>query len=172
MRKPPALGPLALLAAAPALLAATPALAQASSAPVSAPAPAASLGSDGVANVNLVGQVGLGGSAAIQDATDPVGGTVDQADAAVQKSVDAANLTLATREQVRAGAELYGTDGQSVGTVQSVEGDTAVVVRGGKLYNVPLAEIYHGAVGATHGLVTKLSSAEIQARTTAEVESR
>lgn len=165
MRKPPALGALALLATAPALLAATPALAQAAS---TAPA----VGSDGVANVNLVGKVGLNGNAAIQDAADPVGETVDQVDGAVQKSVDAANLTLATREQVRAGAELYGTDGSSVGTVQSVEGDVAVVVRGGKLYNVPLAEIYHGAVGATHGLVTKLSSAEIQARTTAEVESR
>ena len=164
MRKPPALGALALLATAPALLAATPALAQLSSAPA--------VGSDGVANVNLVGKVGLNGSAAVQDAASPVGETVDQVDGAVQKSVDAANLTLATREQVRAGAELYGTDGSSVGTVQSVEGDVAVVVRGGKLYNVPLAEIYHGAVGATHGLVTKLSSAEIQARTTAEVESR
>lgn len=169
MRKPPALGALALLATAPALLAATPALAQVAS-PAVAPAP--SVGSDGVANVNLVGKVGLNGNAAVQDATSPVGETVDKVDGAVQKSVDTANLTLATREQVRAGAELYGTDGSSVGTVQSVEGDVAVVVRGGKLYNVPLAEIYHGAVGATHGLVTKLSSAEIQARTTAEVESR
>jgi hypothetical protein len=166
MRKPPIFGALTLLAATPALLAATPALAQA----VTAPAPA--VGSDGVANVNLVGKVGLDGKSAVQDAPDPVGDTIDQVDGAVQNSVDAANLTLATREQVRAGAELYGTDGQSVGTVQSVEGDTAVVVRGGKLYNVPLAEIYHGAVGATHGLVTKLSSAEIKARTTAEVESR
>lgn len=95
----------------------------------------------------------------------PIGGTVG-------KTVDAANLTLATREQVRAGAELYDTSGNSVGTVQSVEGDTAVVVRDGKLYNVPIAAIYHGAVGATHGLVTKLSSAEIQARTTAAIESR
>lgn len=127
--------PLALLMLTPALLAG-PALAQ--------------LAPDGVANVNLVGQVG-----------DTVG-----------KAVDAANLTLATREQVRAGAELYDTSGNSVGTVQSVEGDTAVVIRGGKLYNVPLAEIYHGLVGATHGLVTKLSRAEIQARTTAEVETR
>jgi hypothetical protein len=162
MRKSPARGALTLLAA-PALLAATPALAQ-------LPAPAA--GSDGVANVNLVGKVGLDGKAAVQDAPDPVGGTVDRVDGTVQNSVDAANLTLATREQVRAGAELYGTDGQSVGTVQSVEGDTAVIVRGGKLYNVPIAEIYHGPVGASHGLVTKLSSAEIKARTAAEVESR
>ena len=157
MRTSPAFGALALLAAAPALFATTPALAQA--------APSPGRDAAGVANVNLVGQVGLDGKAAVDGVTDPVGG-------AVQKSVDAANLTLATREQVRAGAELYDTSGNSIGTVQSVEGDVAVVIRGGKLYNVPLTEIYHGAVGATHGLVTKLSRAEIQARTTAEVETR
>lgn len=148
----------ALLTVAPALIA-FPAFAQAAS---------AQLAPDGSANVNLVGKVGLNGGA-VQDTVDgvisPVGGTVG-------KAVDAANLTLATREQVRAGAELYDTGGNSVGTVQSVEGDTAVVVRSGKLYNVPVAQIYHGAVGATHGLVTKLSSAEIQARTTAAIESR
>ncbi len=150
----------ALLTVAPALLA-YPAFAQ--------------LAPDGSANVNLVGKVGLNGGAvdaAVDGVTNPVRGTVDRADGAVSKTVDAANLTLATREQVRAGAELYDTSGNSVGTVQSVEGDTAVVVRGGKLYNVPIAQIYHGAVGATHGLVTKLSAAEIQARTTAAIESR
>ncbi len=155
----------ALLTVAPALLA-FPALAQTAS----APAPA-QLAPDGSANVNLVGKVGLKGGA-VDGVTNPVGGTVDRVDSAVGKAVDTANLTLATREQVRAGAELYDTGGNSVGTVQSVEGDTAVVVRGGKLYNVPIAQIYHGAVGATHGLVTKLSSAEIQARTTAAIESR
>lgn len=147
---------------AAALLAATPALAQ--------PAP------DGGANVNLVGQVGgqagIGTGAAVGNLTDPVGSTVGRIDSAVKGAVDTANLTLATREQVRAGAELYDTSGNSVGTVQSVEGDTAVVIRGGKLYNVPVAEIYHGAIGAGHGLVTKLSRAEITARTTAEIETR
>lgn len=145
--------PLALLTLAPALLAGA-ALAQ--------PAP------DGGANINLVGQVGLGGSAA----TEPVAGTVGQVSDGVGKAVDAANLTLATREQVRAGAEIYDTSGNSVGTVQSVEGDVAVVIRGGKLYNVPLAEIHHGAVGATHGLITRLSRAEIQARTSTEAGTR
>ncbi len=151
---------LALLTVAPALLA-FPTFAQ--------------LAPDGSANVNLVGKVGLNGGAvetAVDGVTNPVGGTVDRVDGAVGKTVDTANLTLATREQVRAGAELYDTGGNSVGTVQSVDGDTAVVVRDGKLYNVPVAEIYHGAVGATHGLVTKLSRAEIQARTTAAIESR
>jgi hypothetical protein len=148
----------ALLTVAPALLA-FPALAQ------NAPA---QLAPDGSANVNLVGKVGLNGGA-VQDTVD---GVTKPVGSAVGKAVDDANLTLATREQVRAGAELYDTGGNSVGTVQSVEGDTAVVVRGGKLYNVPIAQIYHGAVGAAHGLVTKLSAAEIQARTTAAIESR
>ncbi|MDO9368044.1 MAG: hypothetical protein Q7T68_05690 [Sphingopyxis sp.] len=101
-----------------------------------------------------------------QPATD----TVERVDGTVNAAVDAANLTLATREQVRAGAEIFGIDGQSVGTVQSIEGDTAVVIRGGKLYNIPIAEIYQGAAGTTQRLVTKLSSAEIQARTTAASE--
>src|SRR3546814_2797766 len=99
MRRPPILGALTRLATAPALLAATPALAQA----VTAPAPA--LGSDGVADVNLVGKVGLDGKAAVQDAPDPVGDTVDQADGAVQKSVDAANQI----EERRVGKECVST---------------------------------------------------------------
>lgn len=156
MRNAPAVIRVALLTVAPAFLAA-PALAQ--------------LAPDGSANVNLVGQVGLNGGA-VNGITNPVGGTVDRVGGAADKAIDATSLTLATREQVRAGAEIYDTSGNSVGTVQSIEGDTAVVIRGGKLYNVPIAEIYHGAVGATHGLVTKLSSAEITARTTAAIESR
>jgi len=138
---------------------------------LAAPA-SAQVGPDGVANVNLVGQVGVNPGNSAGNLADPVGGTVDRVDGTVNNAVDATKLTLATREQVRAGAEIYDTSGNSVGTVQSIEGDTAVVIRGGKLYNVPIAEIYHGAVGKTHGLVTKLSKAEIQARTTAAVEAR
>ena len=109
---------------------------------------------------------------ALHGLTDPVGATVGHIDAAAGQAVDTANLTLATREQVRAGAEIYDSSGNSIGTVQSVEADTAVVVREGMLYQVPVADIYHGAVGAAPGLVTKLSRAEIQARTTAAIESR
>lgn len=153
----------ALLTLAPALLTA-PAIAQLAPAPLTA---------DGSASINLVGQVrSIDAGGAVDGLTDPVGATVGRIDGTVGKAVDTANLTLATREQVRAGAEIYDSSGNSVGTVQSVEADTAIVVRGGKLYNVPVAEIYHGAVGATHGLVTKLSRAEIQAHTTAAVESR
>jgi hypothetical protein len=162
MRNAPASIAAVLLTAAPALFIAAPALSQ--------PAP------DGGANVNLVGQVSgqaaIGTGAAVGNLTDPVGSTVGRIDGTVKGAVDTASLILATREQVRAGAELYDTSGNSVGTVQSVEGDTAVVIRDGKLYNVPVSAIYHGAVGASHGLVTKLSRAEITARTTAEIETR
>ena len=147
----------ALLAAGTALLAA-PALAQ--------------LNTGGAADVNVGGQVGVNPGGVVGSITDPVGKTVDHVDGTVNHAVDSTNLTLATREQVRAGAESHGPDGRSIGTVQSVEGGIAVVIRGGKLYNVPLSEVYHGAVGAGHGLVTKLSSAEIQAHTTAAVEAR
>lgn len=145
---------LLILSAAPALLAA-PALAQV-------------VGVGG----QVGGQVGVDAGAPLSTVGDRLSGTVDRVDNTLNRTVDSTNLRVATREQVRAGAELYDTGGNSVGTVQSVEGDTAVVIRGGKLYNVPIAQIYHGAVGATHGLVTKLSSAEIQARTTAAIESR
>lgn len=144
---------LALLAASTALFAA-PALAQ----------------SGGSADVNVGGQVGVNPGGVVDSVTDPVGKTVDHVDGAANHAVDTTNLTLATREQVRAGAEIHGPDGKSIGTVQSVEGGIAVVIRGGKLYNVPLSEVYHGAIGAGHGLVTKLSSAEIQAHTTAAAE--
>ncbi len=130
---------LALLAAGTAFLAA-PALAQ--------------LDAGGVANVNLVGQ--LGGNPG-----NTAAGAVGGIDGAAKKAVDTANLTVATREQVRAGAEIYGN---SVGTVQSIDGGTAIVVRGGKLYNVPLSEIYHNAADRAHALVTKLSRAEITPR--------
>ncbi|WP_428679415.1 hypothetical protein [Sphingopyxis sp.] len=48
--------------------------------------------------------------------------------------------------------------------VGGVVGGTAVIVDGGKLYNVPLAEIYSKADSVTGPLVTKLAKAEIRAR--------
>lgn len=150
---------LTLLAAGTALLAA-PALAQ--------------LGTDGVANVNLVGQVGVNPAGTVRDVTAPVGDTVERVDRTVKKALDPATLTLATREQVRAGAEIYDTSGNSVGTVQSIDGGTAIVVRDGKLYDVPLSAIYHNAADRAHALVTKLPGTEIKARASggAAIDSR
>src|SRR3546814_4867502 len=64
--------------------------------------------------------------------TQPVGDVVGQTDDMVNDTADSANLKLATQDQVRAGANVTDMNGNSIGTVQSVDGDNAVVVSGGK----------------------------------------
>lgn len=100
----------------------------------------------------------------VQDATQPVGDAVDQVDQTAKDATDTANLKLATREEVRAGANVTDSKGNSIGTVQSIDGDNAVVVSDGKLYNIPLSALYSHAEGAAHGLVTKLPKSEFEAR--------
>ncbi|MBD3734635.1 MAG: hypothetical protein IE934_18225 [Sphingopyxis sp.] len=95
--------------------------------------------------------------------TGQLGNSVDRADGAVNGAIDSAKLTAATREQVRAGAQITDAKGNSIGTVQSLDGDNAVVVDGGKLYNIPLSALYSKANSVTGPLVTKLSRAEIAA---------
>lgn len=144
-----------LLAASTALLA-TPALAQPGT----------------VADVNVGGQVGVDPGAAVGGVTDRVGQTVDRVDGTVNSAADATGLTLATREQVSTGAEISDNRGKSIGTVQSIDGETAVVTRGGKQYHVPLSGIYHSTAGKTDGLVTKVPRADIQAHAAAAAEAR
>ena len=79
--------------------------------------------------VPAVAQVGLGGAAnlnagaaldpaaTVGSVTDRVGQTVDSVDGAANDAVDSAKLTLATREQVRAGAQVTDAKGASIGTV-------------------------------------------------------
>jgi hypothetical protein len=100
----------------------------------------------------------------------PVGDTVEHVGDKAGEAVDSAKLTLATREQVRAGTEVIDTKGNSIGTVQSVDGDAAVVVKGGKLYDIPLSSLHHDAAGSAHKLVTKLAPDEIKARSAASAE--
>ncbi|KTE24650.1 MULTISPECIES: hypothetical protein [unclassified Sphingopyxis] len=140
---------LAILAAGTALLA-TPAFAQLGA------------GDTRVGNQVGVGTGNVGGT--LGNVSDRLGNTVDRMDGAIDRTVDPADLKLAAREDVRAGAEIRDAGGTNIGTVQSVEGDVVVVIKGGKLYNVPLSEIYRDASGKTRGLVTRLSRAEIKAR--------
>lgn len=100
----------------------------------------------------------------VRDATGQVGTTVDRVDGAVNGTIDSTKLVVATREQVRAGAQIADTQGNGVGTVQSIDGDNAVIVDGGKLYTIPLAELYSRADSVTGSLVTKLPKSEIRAR--------
>ncbi|WP_411340555.1 hypothetical protein V6U71_00875 [Sphingopyxis sp. J-6] len=118
----------------------------------------------GVADVNAGAQVGVNPAGTVATVTDRVGQTVDRVDDSVNHAVDATKLKLAAREDVRAGAQVSDSSGNSVGTVQSIDGDQAIVVDGGKLYNVPLSSLYSHAEGAAHGLVTKLPKADLKAR--------
>lgn len=121
--------------------------------------------------VDTTAQVGTGtvGNTATR-ITGQVGNTVDRVDGTVNRKLDATNLTLATRDQVRAGAQVTDGTGNSVGTVQSIDGDNAIVVGGGKLYNIPLASLYSQTEGVTATLVTKLPRADLKARVQGEAK--
>src|SRR3546814_16510398 len=81
---------------------------------------------------------------------------VDQVDQTANDAVDATDLTLATQEQVRAGANVTDMDGNSIGTVQSIDGGNAVVVSGGKLDNVPHPALYAHGTATAKGLGSKV----------------
>lgn len=100
----------------------------------------------------------------VDNLTGQVGNSVDRVDGVVNGAIDSTKLVVATREQVRAGAQITDTQGHDVGTVQSVDGGNAVIVDGGKLYNIPLSELYTKADSVTGSLITKLPKAEIRAR--------
>src|SRR3546814_16077717 len=80
---------------------------------------------------NVAGQVDPAGTVGTitDQVTPPVGEVVDQTDDAVSSTVDATELTLATQAQVRAGANVTDTDGNSIGTVQSIDAGNAAVER-------------------------------------------
>lgn len=121
--------------------------------------------------VDTTAQVGTGTVGnAVTGVTGQVGNTVDQVDGSVNKKLDATKLTLATRDQVRAGAQITDGAGNGIGTVQSIDGDNAIVVDGGKLYNIPLGSLYSQAEGAAGTLVTKLPRADIKARVQGEAK--
>lgn len=101
---------------------------------------------------------------AVKDVTGQLDSTVGRLDGAVNGTIDSTKLVIATREQVRAGAQVTDTHGNSVGTVQSLDGENVVIVDGGKLYNIPLAELYSRADSVTGPLVTKLPRSAIRAR--------
>lgn len=99
-------------------------------------------------------------------------GTAANPGTAAAGTPNAAELKPAAREDVRAGAQISDSEGNSVGTVQSIDGDNAVVVDSGKLYNVPLSSLYSHAEGAAQGLVTKLPRAELKPRAPGGAETR
>ena len=118
--------------------------------------------------VGVGGQVNTGVGVSVDpgrtvgDVTRTLDRTVDRADRTVNRTLDR-NLRVATRADVRTGATIRDTNGNTIGTVARVQGGTAVVVRGGRTLHVPLASLYRG----TTGLVTSLPAASLRARANA-----
>jgi hypothetical protein len=93
--------------------------------------------------------------------------TVDRADRTVNDTLSR-DLVVASRTDVRSGVVVRDGRGGRVGTVQSVSGNTAVVVQGNRTYRVPLSALYRSG----RGLVTSLSRAELRASADARASAR
>lgn len=106
--------------------------------------------------------VGVDPGATLGTVTGAVDRTVGAADRTVDRTLDR-DLRVATSADLTAGATVRDQRGNRVGTVQSVHGDTAVVVKGDKAMHVPIAQLYRSA----SGLVTGLTQAQLKAMATA-----
>jgi hypothetical protein len=93
------------------------------------------------------------GQAAAQQAG--AGASTQQADSQGQSG----QTKLATKAEVKAGAAVYDAKGNSVGKIESVDSQGAVVSTGNTRAKIPLSSIAHN----DKGLVISLSRAEIDA---------
>jgi len=125
------------------------------------------VGVGGQADVGVNVGVGVDPAPVVDRVTGTLDRTVDTLDRTVNRTV-AQDLRIATRADVRAGAEVRDNRGNRVGTVHSVHGDMVMVVRGNRALHVPLAALYRGS----RGLVTSLSRAEIEAAAAASISAR
>jgi hypothetical protein len=94
--------------------------------------------------------------------------TVDRTDRTVNSTLDRTvnrDLSVATSADVTGGATVRDSRGRRVGTVQSVHGGTAVVVRNGRQLHVPISSLSRSG----RGLVTSLSPSQLNASTAADV---
>ena len=87
--------------------------------------------------------------------------SVGTAERALGRSMAAANLSLATRQQVRTGLVVRDTRGQRIGTVSSLDANSAIVVSGNRMYHVPLGALYTRSTGAVTSLVTSVPRAQL-----------
>ena len=117
--------------------------------------------------VNLGGRVGAGVGVDTGRVIDNVRGTLDRTVDAADRQVNRtlrSDLRVAARADVRTGVAVRDSSGRRVGTVQSVHGDTAVVVQGNRRFHVPLSSLYR----SSSGLVTGLSRAQLRASADAQ----
>lgn len=119
-------------------------------------------------DVGLGGQANVGVGAGV-DAGPVLGDTLDTTRDTLDRTVDgvdrqanralSSDAVLATSADLRTGATVRDNRGRRIGTVQSVEADSALVVQGNRQLRVPLSALYRTG----SGLVTSLSRAEVRA---------
>lgn len=125
----------------------------------------------GAVGGSLGGTVGVGGNVggnpgtAIGGVTGALDRTVDRVDGIANRTVDRLDrdLELATSADLTAGAVVRDGDGRKIGTVQSLHGDMAVIVKGDRELHVPLSSLYRGARGLVVGLTDRELRAAIAA---------
>lgn len=103
--------------------------------------------------------------------TDTVGGVVNKADSTVQSRVDNTRLSAVSAQDVTAGLKVRDSNGHSIGTVQSISGDQALVADGSKVYNVPVSQLYARGAGKARQLMTKVPRASLTAQANANANS-
>jgi len=106
----------------------------------------------------------------VSQTTDGVGRAVNRADSTVQDKIDHTNLQLATSEQLASGVVVRDSEGKTIGTVQRIEGDTALVVRGNEIYDVPVSQLYAKANGKVKEVMTQMPKASFKARANADAD--
>lgn len=106
----------------------------------------------------------------VSQTANGVGRTVNNGDSAIQNKIDQTNLQLATSEQIASGVVVRDSEGKTLGTVQRIEGDTALVVRGNQIYDVPVAQLYTKASGKVKEVTTRMPKASFKVRTSTSAE--
>lgn len=138
------------------------------------------------AAAQLVGSVGADvgvGTGVVVDTGRTVGSVIDtvdrtgtravtQADRLANRTIAGTQVTLVSRTDVRSGAEVRDSRGKRVGTVQEINGDTAVVVSGQRAYHVPLASLYRSASGKARTLYTAVPRTQLAAHAAAQANAQ
>ncbi len=147
-----------LLAASAAMLAALPAAAQLAG-PIGGP-----LGTTVNAGVNTTVN-----TAPVTDTVlNTAARTVDTTQRVADQTMGTTSLVLVTRAQVRTGLVVRDARGQRIGTVSRIDGNSAVVVEGRRMYHVPLSALYRRTTGAAGNLYSSIPRAQLTAHVNAK----
>lgn len=124
------------------------------------------LGGQGGLGATVGGNVGAGANVGgvVNGVTGSLDNSVNRLDRTANGALGGtAGLQAATSADLESGAVVRDKRGHSIGVLQSVQGNVAVVAKGGQMLHVPLAALYRNA----SGLVTSMTKAQIAASASA-----